>query len=82
MRDHDWKYLRIAGNEFLFDVARDPRERANVKGVHEDVFERLSQAWESWNGTMLAERPRKHRDPGLRFPDRYQIPRPVDPSTP
>jgi arylsulfatase A-like enzyme len=26
IRDGDWKYLRIAGNEFLFDVVQDPRE--------------------------------------------------------
>ena len=26
MRDGDWKYLRIASNEFRFDVAQDPRE--------------------------------------------------------
>src|SRR3984893_10783988 len=31
LRDGDWKYLRIAGNEFLFDVVKDPRERANLK---------------------------------------------------
>ena len=29
VRDGDFKYLRIAGNEFLFDVAQDPRERGN-----------------------------------------------------
>ena len=29
VREGDWKYLRIAGNEFLFDVVNDPRERAD-----------------------------------------------------
>ena len=31
VRDGNWKYLRIQGNEFLFDVVQDPRERANLK---------------------------------------------------
>jgi hypothetical protein len=39
IRDGDRKYLRIAGNEFLFDVVRDPRERANLKDREKDVFE-------------------------------------------
>ena len=58
VRDGDWKYLQIAGNEFLFDVVKDPRERANLKDRHKDVFERLKNDWMVWNDTMLAERPR------------------------
>ena len=56
VRDGDWKYLRMAGNEFLFDVVRDPRERANLKERHNDVFQRLKTEWETWNNTMLPER--------------------------
>src|SRR5215831_11060485 len=58
IRDGDWKYLRIAGNEFLFDVAQDPRERANLKDRRKDVFDRLKSEWETWNSTMLEERSR------------------------
>jgi arylsulfatase A-like enzyme len=58
IRDGNWKYLRIAGNEFLFDVVRDPRERANLKDRQKDVFDRLKGDWEAWNETMLPERPR------------------------
>ena len=58
MRDGNWKYLRIAGNEFLFDVVQDPRERANLKDREKDVFDRLKSDWVAWNGTMLPERPR------------------------
>jgi arylsulfatase A-like enzyme len=58
IRDGDWKYLRIAGNEFLFDVVKDPRERANLKDRQKDVFDRLKSDWEAWNDTMLPERPR------------------------
>ena len=32
VRDGDWKYLQIAGNEFLFDVVEDPRERGQSQG--------------------------------------------------
>jgi arylsulfatase A-like enzyme len=39
IRDGDWKYLRIAGNEFLFDVVQDPRERANLRDRRKDVFD-------------------------------------------
>ena len=56
LRDGDWKYLRMAGNEFLFDVVRDPRERANLKERHRDVFQRLKSEWEAWNSAMLPER--------------------------
>jgi arylsulfatase A-like enzyme len=58
IRDGDFKYLRIAGNEFLFDVAQDPRERGNLKDRRKDVFDRLKGDWEAWNATMLEERPR------------------------
>ncbi len=29
MRSGDWKYLSVEGDEFLFNLARDERERAN-----------------------------------------------------
>jgi arylsulfatase A-like enzyme len=51
----DHKYLKIRGNEFLFDVASDPRERGNLKERQRDVFERLVAAWTAWNATMLPE---------------------------
>ena len=53
VRSGDWKYLRINGNEFLFDVAQDPRERANLATRHPEVFARLKQQWEAWNAGML-----------------------------
>jgi len=51
--DGNRKYLRIQGNEFLFDVVQDPRERANLKDREKAVFDRLKGDWEAWNGTML-----------------------------
>jgi len=29
MRSGDWKYLSVEGDEFLFNLAKDERERAN-----------------------------------------------------
>jgi len=75
MRDGNWKYLRIAGNEFLFDVVHDPRERANLKDREKDVFDRLKSDWEAWNSTMLPERsrPAAYVNPGNFQADRYGV---------
>jgi arylsulfatase A-like enzyme len=55
MREGDMKYLKIAGNEFLFNVADDPLERANLKARQPDVFRRMVQSYEEWNTTMLPD---------------------------
>ena len=76
VRDADWKYLRIAGHEFLFDVVRDPRERANLKDRHTSVFDRLKNDWASWNSAMLQERPRPaaYSNQGRWLADHYGVP--------
>jgi arylsulfatase A-like enzyme len=53
VRDGDWKYLKINDNEFLFDVAIDERERANLRDRQPEVFERLKRQWASWNEGFL-----------------------------
>ena len=53
MRAGDWKYLRIGGNEFLFDLARDLRERANLKDREPERFARMRAGFDAWNQTML-----------------------------
>jgi len=55
MRDGDFKYLKIQQNTFLFNVVDDPRERANLKQLRKDVFDRMETAWCEWNATMLPE---------------------------
>ena len=82
VRDADWKYLRIAGNEFLFDVVQDPRERANLKDRHRDIFDRLKSDWETWNATMLPERPRPalYSQPGNLLPEHYGVTNPAPPA--
>jgi arylsulfatase A-like enzyme len=80
-RAADWKYLRIAGNEFLFDVVQDPRERANLKDRRKEVFDRLKGDWEAWNSTMLEERPRPaaYSQPGNLLADHYGVVNPAPP---
>ncbi|HSG34700.1 MAG TPA: sulfatase-like hydrolase/transferase [Sphingomonadaceae bacterium] len=53
VRSDRWKYLKIAGNEFLFDVVADPMERGNLKERQLDMFEQLRADWQAWDATML-----------------------------
>ena len=55
VRDGDMKFLKILGNTFLFNVAEDPMERANLKDRQKDVYEGLVNKWLDWNETMLPE---------------------------
>jgi arylsulfatase A-like enzyme len=57
MREGNLKWLRIKGNDFLFDLDADPMERANLRDRRRDVFERMVAEWEAWNATMLPESP-------------------------
>ena len=54
-RDGDWKILKIAENTFLFDVAADPMERANLRERHQDVYDRMVGEWNDWDAGMLPE---------------------------
>jgi arylsulfatase A-like enzyme len=55
VRDGDLKYLKIRENTFLFNVADDPMERANLKERQKDRYEALANKWLAWNATMLPE---------------------------
>jgi hypothetical protein len=54
MRRGPWKYLRINGTEYLFDVVADPQERGNLRSHHPERFAMLKAEWERWNAGMLA----------------------------
>ena len=49
VRSGSWKYLSIEGNEFLFDLSRDSRERANMRFREPAKFQELRDAFESWS---------------------------------
>lgn len=52
VRHGKWKYLRRRGREYLFDLSADPRERANLKQRHAQVFSSLQRDFARWNATM------------------------------
>ncbi|MDP3230581.1 MAG: sulfatase-like hydrolase/transferase [Acidovorax sp.] len=52
MRQGDWKYLRVDGNDYLFDLSQDERERANKAGVAPERLVAMRDAWEQWNASM------------------------------
>jgi arylsulfatase A-like enzyme len=52
LRDGDWKYLRVEGHDYLFNIRADERERANFAGREPARLADLRDAWEAWNGTM------------------------------
>ncbi|MGQ2978322.1 MAG: sulfatase family protein [Polaromonas sp.] len=52
LRDGDWKYLRVDGNDYLFDVAADERERANLAAREPARLAAMREAWVRWNDSM------------------------------
>jgi arylsulfatase A-like enzyme len=53
MRSGTWKYLREGGNDHLFELTKDPGEKADVKADQAATFERLKTAYQEWNSRML-----------------------------
>lgn len=51
-RSGPWKYLKVDENEYLFNLNKDSRERANLAEVEKDKFIEMKSAWESWNKSM------------------------------
>jgi arylsulfatase A-like enzyme len=51
-RDGDWKYLRVDGHDYLFNIADDERERANRAGLEPGRLQRMRDTWQAWNDTM------------------------------
>ncbi|MBC7436415.1 MAG: sulfatase-like hydrolase/transferase [Bdellovibrionales bacterium] len=54
MRLGDWKYLQVDGNEYLFNIPADERERANLAHREPERLAALRQAWREWEATMPA----------------------------
>ena len=47
-----WKYFRSDGVDFLFDIDKDPRERANLAAREPERLAALRTAWESLDATL------------------------------
>lgn len=52
LREGEWKYLRVDGHDYLFNIARDARERANLAQRHPDHLAAMRARWEAWNAAM------------------------------
>jgi arylsulfatase A-like enzyme len=52
VRSGVWKYLSIEGNEFLYDLSRDSRERANMRYREPEKFKELRAAYFEWDRSL------------------------------
>jgi arylsulfatase A-like enzyme len=48
LRDGSWKYLAVDGHEYLFELSRDARERANQAQREPQRLADMRAAWEAW----------------------------------
>jgi arylsulfatase A-like enzyme len=53
VRDGRWKYLKLGGREYLFDIDADERERADLRETFPDEFDRLKRQYAAWSSRML-----------------------------
>jgi arylsulfatase A-like enzyme len=52
LRSGDWKYLSVEGNEFLFNLAQDERERANWAKREPARFAALKAKFADWEAQL------------------------------
>jgi arylsulfatase A-like enzyme len=52
LRVGDWKYLRVDGTDYLFNIAQDARERANLAKQEPDRLANMKAQWEAWQASM------------------------------
>jgi len=51
-RDGRWKYVRVDGHDYLFDIDTDERERANRAPLEPERLAAMRAAYEAWEATM------------------------------
>jgi arylsulfatase A-like enzyme len=52
LRQGSWKYLSMDGHEYLFDLATDSRERANLQLREPERVEAMRSDWNAWDAEM------------------------------
>jgi arylsulfatase A-like enzyme len=52
VRHGNWKYLSMDGDEFLYDLAQDARERANLASRWPDTLREMRERYARWGATM------------------------------
>ena len=72
LRDGDWKYLRVDGHDYLFDLAADERERANRAQARAGAAGGDARRLGGVERDPAADSGRRHRQPRLRRRDMPQ----------
>nr|HMS07736.1 sulfatase-like hydrolase/transferase [Burkholderiaceae bacterium] len=52
LRRGDWKYLRVDGNDYLFNLTQDARERANRAHRESERLAAMRADWEAWEASV------------------------------
>jgi hypothetical protein len=52
MRSGDWKYLCVDGDEFLFNLAKDERERANYGKRDPERLAAMREKYMAWEESL------------------------------
>jgi arylsulfatase A-like enzyme len=52
LRSANWKYLRVDGHDYLFDIPADERERATHASREPGRLAAMRDDWEAWNAMM------------------------------
>lgn len=72
MLDGSWKYLSLGGKEYLFDLATDEREQANLRTREAARFAAMKADYSRWEATMLPYPERTYSEDVTRLAtDRY-----------
>jgi arylsulfatase A-like enzyme len=54
LRLGDYKYLRVDGHDYLFNIPADERERANLAQREPERLGAMRASWEAWDATVPA----------------------------
>ena len=57
-RVENWKYVRMGGKEFLFDLSKDLGEKNDLSKSNPEQFEKMKDAFAAWLKEMEAAEPR------------------------
>jgi arylsulfatase A-like enzyme len=57
LREGQWKYLAIEDNEYLFDLADDERERANLAKREPERLQAMREKFDRWSAEMRQPHP-------------------------
>jgi arylsulfatase A-like enzyme len=52
VRSGRWKYLQVDGIDYLFDLGRDQRERANLVERDPERLRDMRERWEQWSASL------------------------------